>query len=499
MDLLDRAGSRLDGWLPERFFGLRRPVIRALARLRLRRKLLNYVGAELELKLRRRRLWSKPYWLVIDPNSGCDLKCPLCPTGKGKGTRARAKMTWEHYTRLMDELGPWLLHVEFSNWGEPLLNPRIYDMIRYAKRYGVEVHLSSHFNHFDEAAAERLLDSGLDWMILSIDGASSETYSRYRIGGDFDKVVRNVRTLIAAKRRRAARKPFLIWQCLIFRHNEHEIDAVKALGEKVGVDTVGISAAAIPTPEMIPRGPGAYLYPERESQTKQEMTNAEDYEGNRRKELPLCVWPWLGSVVNSNGSVSPCCGIEDEKDDYGDAFAGSFQKIWSGRDYRVGRGFVDDRRPRSHKNTCTECRFIGKNNFHIPAWWSDDDMGGVRLEEVFRPLPWLGPEPEKPFRLRRLLNPRYVWARARALRSWDDLAARLCGLGRYAWGLLHNGFYRLRGQALYFGRRRAEFRAVLLLNPFYAACRLLELRSTDDLKERARNLARYANIRLRNW
>lgn len=516
MRLLDRLEPALERSLRQRFFGLRWPVVRALGRLGLRRKLLNYALAELELKLRSRRLWAKPYWLIVDPNSGCDLRCPLCPTGKGKGTRSRNLMSWEHYTRLMDELGPTLLHVEFSNWGEPLLNPRIYDMIRYAKRYGVEVHLSSHFNRFDEAKAEKLLDSGLDWMILSIDGATAQTYSQYRVGGDFDTVVRNVRTLVEAKRRRGSAKPYVIWQFLVFRHNEHELDEVKALGKSLGVDDVGISAAAIGIPEMVPRGPGAYLYPERTTQVAQELTNAEDYAANRRKELPLCVWPWLGSVVNSNGSVSPCCGIEDEKDDYGDAFKSSFGRLWNGKDYRLGRRFVASGRRGRSSNTCTECRYIGKSNFKIPGWWTGASMGTVPLEDLFRPLPWIGPETPVPFRLRRLLSPSYLRGRAKEIRSWDEIQSRLTALLRYAGGLLRNRawevrgwprgayfalerrYYELRGRVMASTRRRQDFRLRLLLNPLYAACRLAELRElgAGELRRRCRDLVRYCRLRV---
>jgi len=438
-----------DRFVHENFFGLRLNVVRALRRLGLWRKVSNYLLAEIELKLGRKRVWSKPYWFTFDPNSGCDLHCPLCPTGRGKGTRVRTQLRWEHFTHTMDELGPTLLHVEFSNWGEPLLNPLIYDMVRYTKQFGVEVHLSSHFNHFSEEAANRIIDCGLDWMILSIDGATPETYARYRVGGDFNKVMRNLKTLVEVKRRRNSPKPYLIWQFLVFRHNEHEIDRVKALGKEMGVDIVGISPAAIGIPEMLPQGPGKYLYPELGKAAVQEMTNAEDYYGNQKKGLPLCVWPWLGSVVNANGSVSPCCGIEDEEKDYGNAFERGFFDIWRGRDYSEGRRFVVSREDNGYKNTCTQCTYIGKNNFHIPASWGTGWMGKTPIVEIFRPLPagdWKFPARDEPFRPGRLLNPFYLARRAREINSTDELLRKSGDLCRYALGRLEALWYAAYGR-----------------------------------------------------
>lgn len=373
--------------LRDRFFGLRWPVVKALWRLRLRRKLFNYLLAETEMKLRRARLWASPYWLVIDPMCGCDLQCPFCPTGKEKGTRTRKALGFEEFRRIIDPLGPSLLQVEFCNWGEPLLNPRIYDMIGYAKKFGLETHLSTNLNRFSKEDAEKLVDSGLDFLVLSIDGASPETYSRYRVGGDFNRVIENVRLLVEARARRGLKRPYINWQFLVFRHNEHEIEKAKAMGKELGVDVVAASPAAIPWPDWVPEKEGAFLYPERKEPgvETQTLLNRDDYLKLRSASSPLCVWPWIAAVVNANGSVSPCCGTEDEKDDYGNALETPPRQLFNNKDFRTARAFLASGRASGVENACARCACVGKANMHIPFWWDTGELNGVPLEELFAP------------------------------------------------------------------------------------------------------------------
>lgn len=368
-------------------YGLRKPMAEALLDLGLLPKLTNYMLAEKELAARATKVKAKPYWLVVDPSSACELECPFCPTGKGKDTRPRELMDWERYKALMDELGPTLLHAEFCNWGEPLLNKQLPRMIRYAKKFGVETHLSSHFNRLDESVADRLIDSGLDWIIASVDGATQESYGRYRVGGDLRRVLANIERFAALKKKRGVRRPLIYWQFLVFRHNEREIEAARKLAASVGADSFGASAAAIPLPEWRPVGPGKKYYPGR----KQTGTLLRPELQKRAKErrLPACVWPWLGSVVNAGGTVSPCCAIEDEVQDYGRVGKGAkHAKIWNGPDYQAAR--VGPAAAKSRPNACTTCTFAGEANIDIPGSWNGMALG-VPLTDMLRPLPWPGP------------------------------------------------------------------------------------------------------------
>ncbi|MDX6768494.1 MAG: radical SAM protein [Elusimicrobiota bacterium] len=368
-------------------YGFRWRVVDALVRHRLKDKLDNYLLAEKELRARAVRLKAKPYWLVIDPSSACELRCPFCPTGKGKGTRPREVMEWERYKAVMDELGPSVIHAEFCNWGEPLINKELPRMIRYAKQFGVETHLSSHFNRMDDAVVDGLIDSGLDWAIASVDGASPETYSRYRVGGDFDRVIANIKRFVARKKARRVKRPHLVWQFLVFRHNEHEIRMAEALSKHLGMEAFGATAAAIPLPDWRPVGPGLRHYPD-ESGT---LLRPAERERARDGGLPACVWPWLGTVVNAGGTVAPCCAIEDESQDYGRVGPGkTHAAIWNGADYLAARAHEGRGEDRGRKNACTECRIAGQANIAIPGSWLGGAYG-TELEDFLKPLPWPGP------------------------------------------------------------------------------------------------------------
>ena len=374
-----------------RGYGLHAPVVLALARLGLWRKLGNYLLAELELRRRARRVRSRPYWVVIDPSSACDLECPFCPTGKRKDTRERAVMSWEHFKAVIDELGPTALHVEFTNWGEPTLNKDLPRMVRYAKTFGLGTHLSTHMNRMTPALAGALVESGLDWVIVSIDGASPETYAKYRVGGDYDAVIRNLKAFLAERRSRGSATPHVHWQFLVFRHNEHETVLAEAVARFLGVDEFGASPAAIPDPAWVPVGAGAALYPARKPGGENDLLRPADLERARAAGLPECVWPWLGSVVNANGSVSPCCAIEDEALDYGRAdAAGGHAAVWNGEDYRAARAFLAGESA-SRKNACTACPFIGHVNIAVPGCWVHGAASGRPLIEVLRPRPFRAP------------------------------------------------------------------------------------------------------------
>jgi MoaA/NifB/PqqE/SkfB family radical SAM enzyme len=373
--------------MPERslFYGLRPGMIFALARLGLWKKLGNYLLAEWDLRQGRETARALPYHLIIDPASACTLRCPFCPTGRDKGTRPKTLLRWDDYVKVMDQLGPYLLKTDFYNWGEPTLNPRLYDMIAYAKRFYMETYLSSHLNDLDEEAAGRLLHSGLDFLILSFDGASQETYSRYRAGGDFDKALKNLRTLLDLRRRRGSRRPYIAWKFLVFRHNEHEIEKARAMSAELGVDLFLPAPAAIPDPAWVPVKEGAAFYPETGAAGAQTMLNHQEYLRVKASGLPACVWPWLAAVVNSDGSVSPCCGVEDKKDDFGDGLAGPLRELFNNRSFKEARAFLAKGRRPAGANVCAACAHAGKINPLVPSWWRSGGIRDLPLTRLLRP------------------------------------------------------------------------------------------------------------------
>jgi len=336
-------------------------VVEALTQSNLKEKLHNFLLIEKEKQRRQEYVSGYPYWLTIDPTNFCTLRCPFCPTGQNRNSRTKAILSLENFKKILDELGPYLIHIDFCNWGEPLLNKEIYKMIKYTKQYNVDTKVDSNFNYFGEKDAEEMILSGLDKLIVSIDGTTQETYSKYRVGGDFNKAMDNLKLLIKKKRQLNKANPYISWQFLVFRHNEHEIEDVKRIGNDLGVDHVGITKAFIGDKDWIPLNEDYSHY------RTEEINNGYTSEHFKKPKEAICNWPWEAIVINPNGSVSVCCSVEDEKDDFGNIFQQPFKEIWNNKNYRVARGFIGKGNKIAEKddNICTECKHLSLINLDL--------------------------------------------------------------------------------------------------------------------------------------
>jgi radical SAM protein with 4Fe4S-binding SPASM domain len=354
--------------LPEEFTG-EEPVLTpeqekvkgALLKLGLSEKLDNYLLIEKEKSQRKEYVSGYPYWLTIDPANFCNLSCPFCPTGQKRGSREKGTMAFDNFKKIADELGRYLIHIDFCNWGEPFLNPQLPELIKYAKQYHIDTKVDSNLNHFGEKTAEDIILSGLDKIIVSIDGASRQTYSQYRVNGDFDTAINNLKLLIKKKAQLGRSNPYICWQFLVFRHNEHEIEEVKKMGRDLGVDSVSITKAFIGNKDWFPRNEEYSNY--RKSADKKKFTSEYFKQAAQR----FCNWPWEEIAVNPNGSVSVCCSVEDEKNDFGNIFQQPFKEIWNNAAYQQARRFIkyksapDD----AAQSICIGCKHAGMINIDI--------------------------------------------------------------------------------------------------------------------------------------
>ena len=208
-------------------------------------RLINFLKIKISKQLKLPHVFGLPLTIMIEPTNLCNLKCPLCPTGAGRIKRKKGNMEYSHFRKIIDEITPYSFHVRLWNWGEPLLNKKIFRMIAYAKKKNLFVNLSTNSNFLDKDVSEKILKSGLDELIISLDGASEETYKKYRKGGDFQKVINSIKFLTSRKRKSEIKAPYVKLQFIIMKHNEHEIKNIKNLAEEIGVDelvfkTVGI-------------------------------------------------------------------------------------------------------------------------------------------------------------------------------------------------------------------------------------------------------------------
>lgn len=175
----------------------------------------------------------------IDFSTICQLRCVECSTAKGithSGIVGKGQLSLENFKRFVSE-NPQIKRIEMSNWGEIFLNNDIYSIMSYAYEHGVTLYCGNgtNFNDVSDEVLEGLVKYQVQYLNLSIDGASQETYSTYRRNGNFDKVMNNIRRLNYYKKLYNSEYPKLSWQFIIFGHNEHELPRVKQLCEELGM------------------------------------------------------------------------------------------------------------------------------------------------------------------------------------------------------------------------------------------------------------------------
>ena len=301
--------------------------------------------------LRRPVVWGEPFMLMVEPTNFCNLKCPLCPSGNGEMRRARGKMDLDQFKTLIDGVGDNLILLMLWNQGEPFINPCFAEMVRYARDRRIPT-LTSTNGHFirTEAQARAVVESGLDEIIVSLDGVDQETYARYRVGGKIERVFDAVRLLVQARKDLGVRNPLINLQFIVFKHNEEDLSTAARLAAEVEADKFLVKTAQVYTSEEA----DAFL-PEREELRRYSSTAEGELEV-KGQPVRGCKVLWYSSMVNWNGAVAPCCFDKDVDFEMGEAFGGkSFAQIWRGRAYMdFRRRILADRKSVDMCRNCSE-------------------------------------------------------------------------------------------------------------------------------------------------
>jgi len=291
------------------------------ARLTLRRR-VNFQVARFQRLRRHVRVAALPYVLTVDPLNGCNLHCPHCMTGAGKHGHDVTTLPRALYARLLDELAPTLLLVEFGNWGEPLLDRRLPDLIEAASARGLGTIVATHLSvPLDDAQARALVASGLNVLGVALDGARQETYEQYRVGGRLELVVENIARITRAKRRLHSTTPRIVWSYHVFAHNEHEIEEARARAAALGVD-FAFSKGFVTGPDWDPEGRFPFIFEARDGE-----------------QVEPCSFLWERAVVSADGGVAPCLGAFSPEDDCGRLDGHTFREVWNGARFKEARRF----------------------------------------------------------------------------------------------------------------------------------------------------------------
>jgi radical SAM protein with 4Fe4S-binding SPASM domain len=279
-------------------------------------------------------------------------------------------MSVERFRLLLDQL-PDLEEVTLQGLGEPLLAPDFFAMVEEAVNRGVRVGFNTNGTVLTRARSERLVGLGVDWLHVSIDGATPETFGAIRRGARLERVLANLRMLVAVKSRLGRSKPRVQLNTVLMRRNLAELPALVELAADVGVDAMWVQQLAhdFQDADGEPQFAPIHAFTEQEALWHDDavvevLARASTLADERHLELrlprgskaarripgpgtPRCDWPFVSSYVNHDGRVQPCCMVMGaDRATLGHLDESSFTAIWTGTAYRdLRKGLVGDGPP----------------------------------------------------------------------------------------------------------------------------------------------------------
>ena len=152
--------------------------------------------------------WGFPISISFEPTTSCNLRCPECPSGLRAFTRPTGMLKKDFFSETIDQLSRELMYLVFYFQGEPYLNPDFLDMVKYATSRKIYTATSTNGHYLTEENARRTVESGLDRLIISLDGTTQETYQQYRVGGRIDKVLEGAARVVAWKKKAGQQNTF---------------------------------------------------------------------------------------------------------------------------------------------------------------------------------------------------------------------------------------------------------------------------------------------------
>ncbi|WP_298298602.1 radical SAM/SPASM domain-containing protein [Hydrotalea sp.] len=292
--------------------------------------------------------WGLPISISFEPTTSCNLRCPECPSGMREFTRPTGMLDSRFFTKTIDEIHKELLYLIFYFQGEPYLNPSFLEMVQYAHSKGIYTATSTNAHYLTDEKARKTVESGLDRLIISIDGSTQDVYQQYRVGGKLEKVIEGAKHIVKWKKALNSKTPFVFFQFLVVKPNEHQIEAIKQLGKEVGVDQVRFKTAQVYDFENDPH----QLIPTIEKYSRYKN----DKSGKRVVKSGLgnyCWKLWHANVITWDGLVVPCCFDKDAQHQLGNLATQSFKETWQNENYRQFRTAI--MQSRKNIDICANC------------------------------------------------------------------------------------------------------------------------------------------------
>ena len=240
--------------------------------------------------------------------------------------REAGYMDIEFFNKILKELTPFLYNINLYFQGEPMLHPLFFSFIGSSSSTYSVVSTNGHF--LSEENSEKIVRSGLNKLIISLDGIDQETYSAYRVNGKVNTVIEGIENITHAKKKHNSSLKIEI-QFLVSRFNEHQIPQIRQLSKNVKA-SLNLKSMQIIGKEDI----GSWM----PLKARFRRYKIKDGEYVIKNSLPdRCARLWFNPVITWDGKVIPCCFDKNAEYVMGDLNQDSFRDIWDGPKYRIFR------------------------------------------------------------------------------------------------------------------------------------------------------------------
>ncbi len=324
--------------------------------------LLKYVKAAAKYLLKRPKCWLNiavnqlfafakisyaplpPAAVTIEPINVCDHRCPVCETGANLLQRSKGYMKMETFKEIIDKIHTHTAEILLYYMGEPFLNPHIYDMIEYAKRFNIRTEICTNGKSVDPMM---LAEADPDGVSFVVGGVTQKIHEIYRKGGDLNRTLENARKAAEEKRKRNGNMKIVL-ELIVMKHNEHQTAEFLKLAEKLKLDEARLVSPCVRTYEQgleyLPKNDQWWLY------DRKAFENDGVLKPRSRKP---CYWIWHSYVVLWNGDVVPCCRDVEGKYTMGNILKQDIKDIWNSKKYRQFRKLV------VHEGNVDICQLCG--------------------------------------------------------------------------------------------------------------------------------------------
>ena len=313
------------------------------------KKLLNLtllkLGYWLSVITKKVFVWGNPPFAAIEPTNFCNLHCPECPTSQLNNLKGIINNTL--FENIINQLSPNLIYLSLYFQGEPLLHPKLQDLIRFTHQKKIYTSLSTNAQLLNEENAQQLISSGLDRIIISFDGTTEETYALYRKGGSLEKVILSINQLVEQKNKLKSKTPIIILQFVVFKHNEHQIDEAKLIAKNLKVDKIIFKSA-----QIYDYTQGSNLFTSIEKYNRYKITSDGSYK--IKSKLPFKCWrAWSSPVITFEGNLLPCCFDKHNQYKVGTIKDSNITELWKNEKFHQFRNQILT--ARNQIDICTNC------------------------------------------------------------------------------------------------------------------------------------------------